>query len=78
MSEGEEWTFRNKGEYAGKESEGSHSYKKPSKLVKQVWCQGQLWKYTYGETSFAVNYDDTHGYLYYRLFVRPANDEMVT
>lgn len=25
MSEGEEWTFRNKGEYAGKESESSHS-----------------------------------------------------
>lgn len=75
MSEGEEWTFRNKGEYAGKESEGSHSYKKPSKLVKQVGVKDSYGNITYGETSFAVNYDDTHGYLYYRLFVRPANDE---
>lgn len=75
MSEGEEWTFRNKGEYAGKESEGSHSYKKPSKLVKQVGVKDSYGNITYGETSLAVNYDDMDGYLYYRLFVRPANDE---
>ena len=75
MSEGEEWTFRNKGEYAGKESESSHSYKKPSKLVKQVGVRDSSRNITYGETSFAVNYDDMDGYLYYRLFVRPANDE---
>ena len=75
MSEGEEWTFRNKGEYAGKEGEGSHSYKKPSKLVKQVGVGYKNGNITYGETSFAVNYDDMDGYLYYRLFVRPANDE---
>lgn len=75
MSEGEEWTFRNKGEYDGKESEGSHSYKKPSKLVKQVGVKDSYGNITYGETSFAVNYDDMDGYLYYRLFVRPANDE---
>ena len=75
MSEGEEWTFRNKGEYAGKESESSHSYRKPSKLVKQVGVRDSSGNITYGETSFAVNYDDMDGYLYYRLFVRPANDE---
>lgn len=75
MSEGEEWTFRNKGEYDGKESEGSHSYKKPSKLVKQVGVKDSYGNITYGETSFAVNYDDMDGYLYYRLFVRSANDE---
>lgn len=75
MSEGEEWTFRNKGEYAGKESESSHSYKKPSKLVKQVGVRDSYGNITYGETSFSVNYDDMDGYLYYRLFVRPANDE---
>lgn len=75
MSEGEEWTFRNKGEYAGKESEDSHSYKKPSKLVKQVGVKDSYENITYGETSFAVNYDDMDGYLYYRLFVHPANDE---
>lgn len=75
MSEGGEWIFRNKGEYAGKESEDSHSYKKPSKLVKQVGVKDSYGNITYGETSFAVNYDDMDGYLYYRLFVRPANDE---
>ena len=75
MSEGEEWTFRNKGEYAGKESESSHSYKKPSKLVKQVGVMDSYGNITYGETSLAVNYDDMDGYLYYRLFVRPANNE---
>ena len=75
MSEGEEWTFRNKGEYVGKESESSHSYRKPSKLVKQVGVKDSHGNITYGETSFAVNYDDIDGYLYYRLFVRPANNE---
>ena len=75
MSEGEEWTFRNKGEYAEKESESSHSYKKPSKLVKQVGVRDSYGNITYGETSLAVNYDDMDGYLYYRLFVRPTNDE---
>lgn len=75
MSEGEEWTFRNKGEYAEKESESSHSYRKPSKLVKQVGVKDSYGNITYGETSFAVNYDDMDGYLYYRLFVRPANGE---
>lgn len=75
MSEGEEWTFRNKGEYAGKESEDSHSYKKPSKLVKQVGVKDSYENITYGETSFSVNYDDMDGYLYYRLFVRPASNE---
>ena len=75
MSEGGEWTFRNKGEYAGKESEDSHSYKKPSKLVKQVGVKDSYGNITYGGTSFAVNYDDIDGYLYYRLFVRPANDK---
>lgn len=75
MSEGEEWTFRNKGEYGGKKSESSHSYRKPSKLVKQVGVKDSHGNITYGETSFAVNYDDIDGYLYYRLFVRPANNE---
>lgn len=75
MTEGDKWTFKNKGTYNGHSSEASHSYKKPAKLVKQIGVKDSNGNITYQDGDKALDYNETDGYLYYRLIVHTSSDD---
>ena len=77
MSAQEKWTFKNKGIYGTHEAEGSHTYEKPPKFIKQTGVKDAQGNVSYQNGSRRVDYKIADGYLYYRLLIRPDKDEEI-
>ena len=77
MSTLEKWTFKNKGIYGNHESEGSHTYEKPPKFVKQTGIKESSGNIKYQNGDRRIDYKVADGYLYYRLMIRPDKDEEI-